>query len=127
MKRAWGAILSGFAQVLSHIWTMLAVNIVTAVLSLPFAVVLAVPAIALHVPSGSLLFLDGILLLTLPTPTAAGIHLMMRDLAHGEPIHMSDWWDGLRSFGLPAFRAWCVGLVAFIVILANLAYYPRAH
>jgi hypothetical protein len=106
---------------------MLAVNLMTAILSLPFAAVVAVLALTLHLPNGVVLLVTGILLLTLPTPTAAGLHLMMRDLAHGDPVQLSDWWDGLRALGPLALRAWLVAAGVIAVIFANLAYYPRLH
>lgn len=106
---------------------MLAVNLVTAVLSVPFAAVLALLVLALRLPTGTGLIVVGVFLLTLPTPAAAGLQWMMRDLAHREPVQLSDWWDGLKALGPVALRTWLIATAGLTIIFANLAYYPRAH
>jgi uncharacterized membrane protein YesL len=127
MRQALSAVGDTFSQIFRHIWTMVAVNVLTVVLSLPFAAVLALLLLVFGLPGDSRYILIGVFLLTLPTPAAAGLHPMMRDLTRGEPIHLGDWWDGLKAFGLVALQAWLVAIAALAIISANLAYYPRFH
>src|SRR5438270_6752953 len=111
MKQALIAVGDSFAQIFRHIWTMVGVNLLTLVVSLPFAAVLALLLFILGLPTQSRYALIGVFLLTLPTPATAGLYPMMRTLAREEPIHLGDWWDGLKAFGLVALRAWLVATV----------------
>lgn len=127
MRQALSTVGDTFAQIFRHIWTMVAVNLLTVVLSLPFAAVLALLMLVLGLPTDSRFVLIGVFLLTLPTPANAGLYPMMRDLNRGEPIHLGDWWDGLKAFGLVGLRTWLVAMAALTVIFTNLSYYPRSH
>ncbi len=115
------------SQVLNHLWTLLLVNGLTVLLSMPFLAGLAFLMRSLQLSSGTALVLVCAGLLVLPTPTLAGLHTVMWQLAQGEPIQLGDWWDGFKASGLLALRVWCLGVVSLAVIIANLIYYPTMH
>ncbi|MBV9280917.1 MAG: hypothetical protein JOZ41_12620 [Chloroflexi bacterium] len=106
--------------------TAVLVNLTATILSLPIVALVGVAAVAAHSVN---VVLAGLVLLIviLPNPLAAGLHHVIHELARGEPVYLSEQFDGLRRYGLPALKAWLMSLPVTVLIVFNLAFYGAAH
>jgi hypothetical protein len=126
MKLLFSTLRAAFSQTIYRLWTMLLVNIITLVLAIPCAVVLAILPVVPRQPGMALVTVAALLML-LPSPTSAGMHVLIRDGTRGLPVQIGDYWLALRAHGPLALRAWIVAVVGTAIILANIEYYPRLH
>jgi uncharacterized membrane protein YesL len=116
--------VKAFVQVYRRIWVLILANFIALLLSIPFGALLALLPVFPHRRSLSLVLL-GMLVTLLPSPAAAGLQSVMREIATGGHIFVSDLWDGLKAHVWLALRSWIAGVIGTLVILANVEYYPR--
>jgi hypothetical protein len=128
MRRILRVLRAAFSQTFYRLWTMLLVNVVTLVLSVPCALLLAVVSnlVRVHNP-GVALFMVAMGTILLPAPTAVGLHVLAREAVRGLPVELADYWAALRQYGGLALRVWLISIFGTAVIVANLAYYPGLH
>jgi hypothetical protein len=119
-------VVQAFIQVFRHLWIILLINGVTAALCIPFALALAFLPLFPHSVGPSFLIVS-ILVAVLPTPGAAGLHVIAHELAEKEHPFLSDVWEGFRACGLLAVKVWLISAFCSAIIIANLEYYARAH
>src|SRR5436309_2961405 len=103
MKAAVEALGRSWGQIVHHLWTVVLANLFAVLLSLPCIGLLDLLTVIPHTPGVSVLAV-GLLFILLPTPTVAGLQMMMRHLAHDLPVSIGDVWEGLISLGPTAVK-----------------------
>lgn len=115
---------SAFGQVGSHFLLSLTANVVAMLLSLPLLLLLSL----LVIVTGSLQLLPlGVVLLlgVLPNPAAAGLQVVMHDLATHTYPNTGTQVRGLQSHWLDALKLWTISLAITLIIVGNIALYAH--
>lgn len=116
------SLFASLVQVYTHISITLVSSLATLAAELPFLLLLAIFTVDVQsyavIPACILLFLG-----VLPYPGSAAGQVIARELATGDLVVTSDAWRGFDKNWRVALRAWTVGAVVVIGLIANITFY----
>jgi hypothetical protein len=118
------SLLASVLQVYTHISITLVSSLITLAADLPFLALLFLATMSVRsyvlIPLSVLLFLG-----VLPYPGNAAGQVIAHELATSDLIVTSDAWRGFDGNWQPALRAWLVGVVVTIGLIANVTFYTH--
>lgn len=118
------SLAASLLQVYTHISITLVSSLTTLATFIPFLILLALVTLGVQlylvIPLCILIFLG-----ILPYPGSAAGQVIAHELATNDLIVTSDAWRGLDGNWQPALRAWLVGVVVTVVLIANVTFYTH--
>ena len=118
------SLFASVVQVYTHISITLVSSLIALAADLPFLLLLAIFTVDVQlytvIPACILLFLG-----VLPYPGSAAGQVIARELATSDLVVTSDAWRGFEGNWRIALRAWTVGAVVMVGLIANIVFYTH--